>query len=132
MTIDDILNIPLSKCYLDPKAYNALVLEDISTEHYYRIQHLNTIPPCRVYGKRNGCVALSIPKRTYEILARYLSRENLTAGDVYLNVPRLSLIPRCEEETARGIYYVFCYLKSWVSRFGIDLDLSHWEKEMMP
>lgn len=131
VTLNDALNIPLSKCYLDTRAYNAIALEDINSEHDYRIQHLNAIPLCRIYGKRrNGCVALAIPKRTYDMLARHLSQEKLTVGDVYLNIPRLSLIPRCGKETARTIYYAFCYLSDWMSRFGVKLDISHWKSEI--
>ncbi len=129
MTVDDVLNIPLSKCYLDTIAYNAIVGEAISTEHFYRIQHINAVPPCRVYGKRNGHVSLTVPKRTYDILARYLSKEKLTVGDV-LTIPRLKAVPRCGEQTARGIYYAFRYLSSWMSRFGIVLDVPCWETEL--
>lgn len=130
MTIDDVLNTPLSKCYIDDVSYNALALEDINIEGYYRILHSKAIPPCTIYRKRSGCTTLSIPKQTYELLARYLSKAQLTVGDVYLNVPHLSMIPRCRKESARGLYYAFRYLSNLVLRFGIDFDVSRWEMDL--
>lgn len=138
-TIDDVMNIPFSKCYIDDMvAYRSWAHnESQKCESSYWYGKPSFGASFLLHKRADGCLTLSLPKRVYIVLADYLSTQidtfrfdSMTVGDVYTNIPQLSSVPRCGEETARTILVAFTLLKNRVSVLGIRLDVSHWEKEL--
>ena len=137
VTFDDVMNIPLSKCYLSMKEYRGIALTDSCRIPYYGKYVFGY---SNLLRERNGYLTLSLPKHIYEALAQYLSTkfpmsdrcyfEKMTVGDIYLNIPRLSSIPRCGRETAYTIIGAFMLLRNRLSDFGIKLGITHWEDEL--
>lgn len=138
--MNDVLNIPLSKNYMDMRAYRSVAAEEASKIYWYdeKVFGASTL-----LNRKSGRLTLSLPKQAYRILVDYLSTkipsfnatdvwrfERLTVGDIYLNIPHLSSIPRCGEETARTILAAFILLRNRMSGLGIELDISHWQADL--
>lgn len=138
--MNDVLNIPLSKNYMDMRAYRSVAAEEASKIYWY---DKKVFGASTLLNRKIGRLTLSLPKQAYRILVDYLSTkipsfnatdvwqfERLTVGDIYLNIPHLSSIPRCGEETAHTILAAFILLRNRVSDLGIELDISHWQADL--
>lgn len=138
--MNDMLNIPLSKNYMDMRTYRSVATEEASKIYWYDEKVFGT---STLLNRKSGRLTLSLPKQAYRILVDYLSTkipsfnatdvwrfERLTVGDIYLNIPHLNSIPRCGEETARTILAAFILLRNRMSDLGIELDISHWQTDL--
>lgn len=141
VSMDRVLNIPITRCYVDMRAYRSVAAKESSKFFWYGKMVFGRSTLLR--KRTDGRFTLSLPERVYRILVDYLSTkipsfnatdvwrfERLTVGDIYLNIPHLSSIPRCGEETARTILAAFILLKNRMSDFGIELNMYHWQADL--
>lgn len=141
VSMDRVLNIPITRCYVDMRAYRSVAAEESSKIYWYGKMVFGRSTLLR--KRTDDCFTLSLPERVYRILVDYLSTkissfdaadvwrfERLTVGDIYENIPHLSSIPRCGEETARTILLAFILLRNRMYDFGIELDVSHWQADL--
>jgi len=143
MTFDDVMNIKLSKCYLPIYAYRDIALDEMCADYDKISRDMHTLITFggrrRLIKCRNDNIVIQIPKQVYTNIVIYLCEvlhedrlrcslfNNLTIGDLYKNIQRLTDVSGIGKDSAKCLYYAFHFLEMELLRcYGIKFDISHW------
>lgn len=143
MTLDDVMNIRLSKCYLPIYAYRDIALDEMCTDYAKISREVHALITFggrrRLIKCRNGNLVIPIPKQLYDSIVIHLcgvlhedrlrSRlfDHMTLGDLCKNIQCFTDVSGIGKDSAKCLYYAFHFLEMELLRcYGIKFDISHW------